>query len=63
MNDLDRQIDVIAARSVDLVAREELRDKLRKAAAEKRPLRVKLGADPSAPDIHLGHVGAVEQAA
>ncbi len=32
-----------------------LADKLRAARAEDRPLRVKLGIDPTAPDIHLGH--------
>jgi tyrosyl-tRNA synthetase len=33
----------------------ELRNKLREAARTGRPLRVKLGADPTAPDLHLGH--------
>src|SRR5438445_9839276 len=33
-----------------------LAEKLRVAQAEGRPLRVKLGIDPTAPDIHLGHV-------
>lgn len=54
--DLDRQMEILTARSVDLVSRDELRRKLEKAAATRQPLRVKYGADPSAPDIHLGHV-------
>lgn len=33
----------------------DIRAKLREARQEKRPLRVKLGLDPSAPDIHIGH--------
>ncbi|HMD54731.1 MAG TPA: tyrosine--tRNA ligase, partial [Phycisphaerae bacterium] len=33
----------------------ELTERLKKAAVEKRPLRVKLGMDPTAPDLHLGH--------
>lgn len=33
----------------------ELKHKLERAAREQRPLRVKLGMDPTAPDIHLGH--------
>ncbi len=45
-------LDALAARSVDLISREELSAKL----ALGRPLRIKYGADPSAPDIHLGHV-------
>lgn len=42
----------LSARCVDLVSREELEEKLKSG----RPLRVKYGADPSAPDLHLGHV-------
>ncbi len=52
----ERQLERLAARSVDLVSRAELSRKLEAAAAAGRPLRVKYGADPSAPDIHLGHV-------
>jgi tyrosyl-tRNA synthetase len=40
---------------VDIVPEEGLAAKLDLAARERRPLRVKLGADPSAPDLHLGH--------
>src|SRR5713226_100453 len=40
---------------VDLVPEDGLAAKLESAAREGRPLRVKLGADPSAPDLHLGH--------
>ncbi len=53
---IDRQLDVLTARSVDVVSREELRGKLEASLKSGRPLRVKYGADPSAPDIHLGHV-------
>lgn len=49
-------LDTLVARTVDLVSREELQRKLETAQKEKRPLRIKYGADPSAPDIHLGHV-------
>lgn len=38
-----------------LVSEEELERKLSQAAQEKRPLRIKYGADPSHPDLHLGH--------
>lgn len=40
---------------VDLVPEDGLAAKVESAAREGRPLRVKLGADPSAPDLHLGH--------
>lgn len=42
----------LTARAVDVISADELRAKL----ALGRPLRIKYGADPSAPDIHLGHV-------
>ena len=41
--------------SVDSLPRGALAERLRAAAREGRPLRVKLGIDPTAPDIHLGH--------
>jgi len=55
MSDIDRQMEILAARTVDLHSRDELKKKLEKSIQENRPLRVKLGADPSAPDLHLGH--------
>ncbi len=45
----------LAANAVDSLPEGALAEKLRKARAEARPLRVKLGIDPTAPDIHLGH--------
>lgn len=52
---IERQLEVITARAVDLVSRDELRRKLENALSQNKPLRIKYGADPSAPDIHLGH--------
>jgi tyrosyl-tRNA synthetase len=54
--ELQRQVEIMADRTVDLISREALHSKLKEALAQKRPLRIKYGADPSAPDIHLGHV-------
>lgn len=45
---------MIARGTVDIVPRGELKAKLEKSAKEGRPLQVKLGLDPTAPDIHLG---------
>ncbi len=53
---IEEQLDFLSSRAVDFIAREDLKKKLEKAAAEGRGLRIKYGADPSAPDIHLGHV-------
>ena len=45
----------LAVGAVDSLPEGVLAQKLARAAAEARPLRVKLGIDPTAPDIHLGH--------
>jgi len=47
----EEQMHVIASGTADIVPADDLRKKL----AEERPLRVKLGVDPTAPDLHLGH--------
>lgn len=54
--DINAQFAKIASRTVDLVSADDLRQRLALAKKEKRPLRIKYGADPSAPDIHLGHL-------
>lgn len=48
-------MEVIRRGAVNIVPEAELEDRLRAALRESRPLRIKYGADPSAPDIHLGH--------
>jgi tyrosyl-tRNA synthetase len=48
---LDEQMDFLAKGAVDLIDRKDLRAKL----ARGKPLTVKVGFDPTAPDIHLGH--------
>ncbi|HEY4428153.1 MAG TPA: tyrosine--tRNA ligase [Solirubrobacteraceae bacterium] len=45
----------LSRNAVDSLPRDGLADRLRLARSEDRPLRVKLGIDPTAPDIHLGH--------
>src|SRR4030067_279770 len=46
----EEQLDLLRRGAVEIISEEDLLTKLR----EGRPLRVKLGVDPSAPDIHLG---------
>jgi tyrosyl-tRNA synthetase len=53
--DKPNALDVIKSGTDEIIPEDGLRAKLKEAAAAKRPLRVKLGLDPSAPDIHLGH--------
>jgi len=53
--DIDEQLETILRGSVDVVTKEELTKKLTRSRKEKKPLRVKLGLDPTAPDIHIGN--------
>jgi tyrosyl-tRNA synthetase len=59
--DIEREIEVIKRGAVDLISEEELRNKLKRSRTEKRPLRVKLGLDPTAPDLHLGHTVVLQK--
>ena len=52
---LEEQIKIIGKGAANIVSLEELKEKLRKSEMENKPLVIKLGLDPSAPDIHLGH--------
>ena len=52
---LDEQLAYLTKGCVDVVRREDLRAKLEKAAQAGTPLTVKVGFDPTAPDLHLGH--------
>lgn len=54
-SEIDRQISIMRDGSVEFYGEDELRERLRTALVEGRPLRVKLGMDPSSPDLHLGH--------
>lgn len=51
-----RQVRILKDRSEALVTDEELLQKVKRSLLSKKPLKVKLGVDPSAPDLHLGHV-------
>jgi len=54
-DEAERQLAVLRRGTVEIYTEDDLRAKLAAAIHEKRPLRVKLGMDPTAPDIHLGH--------
>jgi tyrosyl-tRNA synthetase len=53
--DLRKQIETACQGTEDILIRDELEDVLAKSISEDKPLKVKLGLDPTAPDIHLGH--------
>jgi tyrosyl-tRNA synthetase len=52
---VDEQLTYIKKGSAEIIRESELRAKLEKSRATGKPLRVKLGMDPTAPDLHLGH--------
>ena len=53
--DPERQLEILSANAAEVIPKEEFAAKLERAVTEARPLRVKLGIDPSRPDLHLGH--------
>jgi tyrosyl-tRNA synthetase len=58
---IDEQIAFLQKGTAEIIPRDELRAKLEKSSATGKPLRVKLGVDPTAPDIHLGHTVVIRK--
>ena len=58
---IDEQLAYLRKGTTEVIRESELRAKLEKSAATGKPLRVKFGADPTAPDIHLGHTVAIRK--
>ncbi|HSC71025.1 MAG TPA: tyrosine--tRNA ligase [Candidatus Methylomirabilis sp.] len=56
-----RQLGILKDRSVDLLVEEELYQKLCRSLRTQTPLRVKLGLDPTAPDLHIGHTVVIHK--
>lgn len=52
---VEEQLAIIKRGAVEIVPEQELVAKLKKSKKENKPLRVKLGVDPTRPDLHLGH--------
>jgi tyrosyl-tRNA synthetase len=59
--DAKAQLERIKKGSVDLISEDELLKKLESSILKKRPLRVKAGFDPTAPDLHLGHTVLIQK--
>jgi tyrosyl-tRNA synthetase len=59
--EVDGQLAQLREGAAELYGEEELRERLAAALRERRPLRVKLGMDPSSPDLHLGHTVVLEK--
>ena len=52
---VDEQLQIIKRGAVEVIPEEELKEKLTKSYKENKPLNIKLGCDPTRPDLHLGH--------
>ncbi|MBW6457577.1 MAG: tyrosine--tRNA ligase [FCB group bacterium] len=52
---LNEQMDIIRRGVEEIIPEEELVKKIEKSMHTRQPLRIKLGADPSRPDLHIGH--------
>lgn len=53
--EIERQMKIIYQGVDEIINKEELEKKLRKSLLEKKPLRIKLGIDPTGSDLHIGH--------
>src|SRR5262247_4656432 len=58
---IDEQLSYLRKGTTEIIREADLRTKLEQSAKTGRPLRVKLGADPTAPDIHLGHTVVIRK--
>ncbi|MDX8384078.1 MAG: tyrosine--tRNA ligase, partial [Ghiorsea sp.] len=59
--DIQQQITLLSRGALEILPAGSLEQKLKKAAKEGRPLRIKAGFDPTAPDLHLGHTVLLEK--
>ncbi|HET6370219.1 MAG TPA: tyrosine--tRNA ligase, partial [Nitrospiria bacterium] len=58
---VEREMEIIERGTVDVIIRERLVEKLRDSKRNNKPLLIKAGFDPTAPDLHLGHVVLLEK--
>src|SRR5215469_13612054 len=52
---VDEQMDLLEKGSAEIIRASDLRERLEEGRKTGRPLRVKAGFDPTAPDLHMGH--------
>ena len=52
---IDKQLDIIKRGAEEILPEDELREKIKISINKNKPLTVKLGCDPSRPDLHIGH--------
>src|SRR3990172_9906048 len=61
MKNIEEQLEIIKRGAVEIIDEDELKRKLEESYKNKRPLRIKAGFDPTAPDIHIGHTILLEK--
>ncbi len=61
MKSVAEQLEILRRGTVEIIPEDDLVKKLERAQQTGKPLRVKLGADPSAPDLHLGHTVVLQK--
>ncbi len=59
--EVKRQFDLIKRGTVEIIDEDELKEKLRESIKTEKPLKVKAGFDPTAPDLHLGHTVLIQK--
>ena len=59
-HNMSDQLSTLMAGTAQVLSEKELSDRLQLCEKEGRPLRVKLGVDPTSPDLHLGHTVVLE---
>lgn len=55
LKEMERQFEIYSQGVEDIIPLKELKNKIAKSILLNKPLKIKLGLDPSAPDVHLGH--------
>jgi tyrosyl-tRNA synthetase len=60
-SEIHRQLDLILRGTVEVIQLDELKAKLSASLKEQRPLKIKAGFDPTAPDLHLGHTVLIQK--
>lgn len=61
MAEVERQLDILKRGVVEIIPEEDLRKKIEKSVVSGTPLKIKLGLDPTAPDIHIGHTVVINK--
>jgi tyrosyl-tRNA synthetase len=59
--EVQRQLGILRRGTAEIVSEQELAAKIKGSLVSGKPLRVKLGCDPSAPDLHLGHTVVIDK--